>query len=321
MKKYKNLQYLRVLACIGVVLTHLGQRLDLATGPLNNFAHFGAMGVYVFFIISGFLGFYTYPDSNAKGNIRTYWFKRLLRIIPVYYAIILYDIILYTFVLKDVPFDATGLGWSRYFLFLSQCIPESSFWRNLSATWTVSVFVLFYLLMPLFKKTIRSLKSSLVALLIFYMIAQMMGATGEWFRPFYYLYFFIIGAVVYYAINECKTNITCVFFAIVMISQLILNKVNATTYSCIFAIIIMVTCELEIKNLKFQKIIDVLDRYSFVIYLVHAIVMDAIDIINDTVGLSQLQIILITFIGTTVVSFVVYHCVEVPTQKIMNKPL
>ena len=316
MKKYYNIQYLRVLACLGVITVHLGQRLGLDGGTLYLFTHFGLMGAYVFFIISGFLGFYTY---NGEGkSLKAYWIQRLFRILPIYYFIILYNFILHTFILQDIPADVFGLGWLRYIFCISQMMPGEEFWRNLSMTWTISIFVLFYLLMPLLRKLIRSLRGAFVGLLLFYGLSQIIGSSSEWFTPFFYLYFFLFGVVAYFAIQERKENITGLIMLMVLIVQLILGKINSTTYACIFTVIIMITQDMQIKNRIVSTIMTTLDKYSFTIYLVQAIVMEGISMVLAVITLSPAVIILSSVIGIALISFLVYHLVDLPVQKLFQ---
>lgn len=53
----------------------------------------------MFFIISGFLAFATYKQEG----VCYYWWKRAVRLLPLYYCIVVYNFIVHTFVYKDVP--------------------------------------------------------------------------------------------------------------------------------------------------------------------------------------------------------------------------
>lgn len=69
--KRVNFQVLRVAACIGVFVVHVGQRLELQ-GYLRKMTDLGAMGVYLFFIISGYLCFASFDMKNGGGG-RTFF--------------------------------------------------------------------------------------------------------------------------------------------------------------------------------------------------------------------------------------------------------
>lgn len=156
MKKYDNIQILRVLSCVGVFITHLAPRMG-AAGFLASAANFGASGVYLFFLISGFLACRSrelMPGNGWRG-VLAYYCRRFFRILPLYYAVILYNMALHCLILKDVPADPAGLYWLRYFLLTNAVIPgPDNFWSNLSATWTISLFCFFYLCAPLFVRLI-----------------------------------------------------------------------------------------------------------------------------------------------------------------------
>lgn len=84
-EKLKSIQSLRGLAAMLVVMFHF--RTDLATDiPLANwlFAH-GAIGVDLFFMISGFIVYYVTVNENGGIKSSTVFFiKRLCRIVPPY---------------------------------------------------------------------------------------------------------------------------------------------------------------------------------------------------------------------------------------------
>ena len=108
-QKYEHIQLLRALACIGVFITHLAPRLG-ATGKAAWLANQGAAGVYLFFVLSGYLACCDRKLPTAgKKELLTYYKKRLVRILPLYYGVILYNILLHGLILKDIPADPQGI--------------------------------------------------------------------------------------------------------------------------------------------------------------------------------------------------------------------
>lgn len=57
----------RILSCVGVLVVHLGWKMRLE-GNVRAFTDFGQYGVYLFFIISGYLA--CFSRNYAK---ETYW--------------------------------------------------------------------------------------------------------------------------------------------------------------------------------------------------------------------------------------------------------
>ncbi len=178
-QKYEHIQLLRALACIGVFITHLAPRLG-ATGKAAWLANQGAAGVYLFFVLSGYLACCDRKLPTAgKKELLTYYKKRLVRILPLYYGVILYNILLHGLILKDIPADPQGLYWLRYFFLTNSVIPApNDFWGNLSATWTISLFMAFYLLVPVFVRLIRGCTSAFFCYVLALILRYLWVKTG-----------------------------------------------------------------------------------------------------------------------------------------------
>ena len=146
MKKY-NIVLIRALACIAVILYHMNNMMFGIGGTTSSLLAIGGIAPYFFFVISGFL----VSVKKNVGDIKTYYVKRILRICPVYYLVIVYNIFFWGILLNwNWPVDSSGMYWWRYFLFLSTTVPTGEgLWINVNATWTISAFMFFYLINPL----------------------------------------------------------------------------------------------------------------------------------------------------------------------------
>lgn len=321
MTRLAGLQILRVIACVGVFVCHLGAQMGVE-GTVEQIMDFGARGVYLFFILSGFFGFQSKElekGAGKKGCIR-YWIKRAFRILPLYYALILYNIILYDVVLKSTPYDSSGIGWPRYFFFLSTSIPaDKNFWVNLCSTWTVSIFVLFYLLVPLIRKIVTSFKGAVILWAVLYLLQYFCLGVVPYGMPFFYLHYFILGIVFYYAEAEGRVRETVIGALAFALGSIAINH-TLTHQACamLFLILIIMAKELKVKNQRLQRIIDVLDSYSYTIYLGHAVVMDGIELIRGRMELSQLTIAVIGIVCTVIGCFIVHNLLEKPMEKLGN---
>lgn len=324
MNRYKNIGYLRVLACLGIVITHLWQRLNFETGKIYELAHYLQHGVYLFFIISGFLGVYTYIQKSYKPV--KYWINRLIRILPVYYAIIIYNIILHSFILKDMPQDIYGLGWIRYIFIIHQFIPGELAWRNISFTWTLGAIVLFYLLVPLICAVIKSFRVSVIGLFgIYFLMILFQKATGmfglgtDWFSPVYYLPYFFMGIVICHAVRENKENQAILLFGCLTLYYFATSKFNSPyTLAFVFSIIMLSTMHLEFKNKYIQNIFDKIDVFSYEIYLGHAVVMEAIDLLSARIVMSRFVVLMVALIGIIVVCAFLYYIVDRPVTSMIK---
>lgn len=311
-QKYQNIQILRILACIGVFCVHFGQRID-AQGEIRKFTDFGANGVQMFFIISGFVAFSSL--ANKKINIKQYYISRLIRIIPVYYLIIVYNIVLHAIILKDVPADIMHLGWLRYIFFLNILIPGyDNFWSNLSATWTIPCFMLFYLVFPIFSKYIRNLKLCVLVGALFWGVS-FVNIPYINLIPLHSLYYFFIGGIIFYIVQEKKEAILIVVCTILIIFLGIkLVTWNVYIWVGLFTILIVSSMNIKIENKFIQKAINEVDSCSYTIYLVHAIFIELIDIYKDKSlnGGSKSMIWAIGVIGTIVCSIFIHKLFEEP---------
>lgn len=319
MTRVAGLQILRVIACLGVFLCHLGAQMEIE-GTIEKFMDFGARGVYLFFILSGFFGFRSRELENGNevtGCVR-YWTKRAFKILPLYYALIIYNFVLYEMILKNIPPDSSGIGWPRYFFLISTFIPaDRNFWVNLCSTWTISIFVLFYLCVPLMKRLVHSFEGAVMLWGALYLISFVCLGRVAYGMPFFYLHYFVMGIVFYYAEEEGKVKeliIGCIAF--VLGSVMVNHTLTHTACSMLFLIVIIMAKEIRVESERAQRLINLLDSYSYTIYLTHAVVMDGIEMIRNRYPISQVAILLLA-IGCTVLGcFVVHHLIERPMEKL-----
>lgn len=94
MQQLKSIQMLRAVAALMVVCFHFSIPLMLEpTSLLNTFFSHGWAGVDMFFVISGFIAAYTVKiNDSGLSQAKTYFIKRVIRIIPLYYLITIFSI-------------------------------------------------------------------------------------------------------------------------------------------------------------------------------------------------------------------------------------
>lgn len=97
-ERIANIELLRGIASIGVCLVHLQMFSGYTQFPvIDKLINGGQLGVYIFFIVSGFV----LPYSLYKNNYRlkdffTFLFKRNLRIDPPYFIVLILSIFIYS---------------------------------------------------------------------------------------------------------------------------------------------------------------------------------------------------------------------------------
>lgn len=374
MKRYDNIQILRVLACLGVFVSHLAPKMG-AVGSVAKAANFGASGVYLFFLVSAFLACATGKSSVSGGSWREllrYYAKRALRILPLYYAVILYNFLLHSFILKDVSVDPAGLGWLRYIFLTNAFIPApDNFWANLTATWTISLFWVFYLCAPFFTKLagvkpergkiqgggnvdfgkitdvgkIASEKGGYGGILraallyIGFVLLQQIWSgleCSDYMMCFYYMNFFVLGILVWQLASCPKKGAAAAILAgicAVLGAGFLLWKGEVpyfTGISWIYAFVVLLTMNFSWeravswpgigKGMRIlQKVFAVLDKHSYAIYLIHAVVIDGMVLVMAHVSLSGLAVGIISVLLTVFGVGAAYLVIEKPIAGLSRK--
>lgn len=197
-KKFENIQFWRLISTSMVFMVHFGQRTGL-TGFFRSISDFGAFGVHLFFMISGFLIVNSY-ENYGRNDLKKYYYKKLISILPLYYCVILYYFVVHTFILKDVPADPTGFGWLRYLLVLNNILPNTGiyFWDNLGITWTIPYFMFAYLVLPLVLKFVKNLNSCIIFWAITVVLSFNVHLFNGWFSLLGDFQFFVFGMLIYY---------------------------------------------------------------------------------------------------------------------------
>ena len=98
----KNLQCLRAFAAINVVYFHTllaSESYDKSVSIFSIIGTWGQNGVDIFFVLSGFVMIHTQIQKPKK--IHEFYFSRLNRIVPIYWLITLFIVLIY-FLLPDI---------------------------------------------------------------------------------------------------------------------------------------------------------------------------------------------------------------------------
>lgn len=327
--RYDNIQVLRVLACLGVFGTHLAPRIG-AKGGLYAVMNFGASGVYLFFMISGFLACGA-PELTGRPCLRgtlVYYIRRLCRVLPLYYALIFWQMVLHTFVLRDVAPDPGGLYWVRYFFVTSAFIPApNDFWGNLGATWTVGLFVVFYLCAPVLVRLAggsvrRSLCLYLAALALRYVWAGL--GLADWMMFFYYLHYFMLGVLLKSLTEKKSPKEGAVYLALLSLAVrfvLLLLGQEVDFFwqlSCLYGIVLLVTLPFSWGSRagsRIHRAFKALDAHSYGIYLIHAAVMEAVFVLQAHLALPMAAVIFLSVFLTGAGAWTARRLIELPAEK------
>ena len=139
MKRNFGLDLLRAISIWLVLLQHAGINIP-GLSPLK----IGAIGVEIFFVISGFLiGGILFKEINNNNNLqktlRIFWVRRWFRILPLYYLVLAFKFI----------FIDPSIGWDiLYYVFFLQ----NNFYgiEYFEVSWSLVIEEWFYLFTPIF---------------------------------------------------------------------------------------------------------------------------------------------------------------------------
>ena len=145
--RFPHLDAVRGLAVVLVIATHAAfQTGRYETGPLAGSLARMDFGVTLFFLLSGFLLFRPWALARATGvpgpAAKAYLWRRALRILPAYWLAVAAAMYL------EADNDPEQLsGWVRHLTF-TQVAGAGHLAHGLTQTWSLSVEVSFYVLLP-----------------------------------------------------------------------------------------------------------------------------------------------------------------------------
>lgn len=218
--RYDGIQVLRLIAALLVVITHITfynhERLDQNV----NIWSFGAIGVDIFFVISGFImvatsGIYDGKPVNWKDFVK----KRILRIVPMYWIATSIKVL----ALLSVPAMVlhAELDLSRIlmsYFFLPQFNPAGRFEPLLGVGWTLIYEMFFYAFFALalfLNRNSIKLISIIFVFFAFLSIFRMPDwpATTMYFHPI--ILYFVAGMWIYHYYRKLSHKSMMIITAII----------------------------------------------------------------------------------------------------------
>lgn len=167
--KIQSLQSLRAIAFIGIFLSHAGS-------PIS----WPALGVSIFFVLSGFLSFYSHSTDNSEVSIKNnfnFMWVRIKKLYPLHILTMILAILLELITMINSEFTVrTIMGLiGKIFLnviLIQAWVPNSDINTSLNGVaWYLSVTVFLYYMFPYLRKVILNKKNfylmiSCVALIV-----------------------------------------------------------------------------------------------------------------------------------------------------------
>jgi peptidoglycan/LPS O-acetylase OafA/YrhL len=300
-----QLDGLRGVAVLMVVAFHFldNQYAGLDLNPVEKFLQkttsFGWTGVDLFFILSGFLiGSILLKNRGSKFFFRTFYIRRLLRIIPIYYVLLaIFFGIHYTplFISSAYIFDYPIPLWN--FITFTQNFVMAA--QNhfgpaaLTPTWSLAVEEQFYLIIPLIVYFFRNKYLPYVIGIFIALAIVTRSLATNWYQEYTLLPCRIdtpiIGFMVAYLLQYdsivsfirkhlSKIKFSFLFIFVPLTGSAIFfdsGHLNHTIIAIFFAAVLLIvrfTVKGMLYNILTYKPLLLIGRYSYFIYLYHQLI-------------------------------------------------
>ncbi len=273
----------------------------------------GSLGVTLFFVLSGFLITYlliSEKESTGTVQIKKFYMRRVLRIWPLYFLIIILGLFIFPFIpVFNFPVWSvdTFLGYGAKILLFLLILPNVSLiiypaMPFMKQTWSIGVEEQFYLIWPVIIKYSKNYLKPLLFISIFFLfitdflfwVTNKSFMNGNRFLPMlnflkqYFLSFRVgcmaiggIAAYVVYFKKESILKIICLplfqyfLYAILIFflyKGISVKYIQNEFYSCIFAAVI-INLAYNKNSVLFlsHKMFEFLGKISYGIYMYHPI--------------------------------------------------
>ncbi len=273
------------------------------------FFSLGSLAVYFFFVLSGFLITYLLlieKEKFGKIEIRKFYFRRILRIWPLYYLILIIGFfVLPQFNLFKIGYleDSFYQNFSFNLLLYLLILPNVAFSLfpsvpYIGQAWSIGVEEQFYIIWPLLlsksKSIIKTMLIIIFVLVFFKILVLLLGkfsATTFWYEPLKLLVAMSkfecmaiggIGAYLLYTNNSLLRIIymPLVFLVSILVSILLiyftpdrLQDGIHLVYSILFLQIILFVAKQQSSSLFENKLFNYLGKISYGIYMYHFMVI------------------------------------------------
>lgn len=324
-KKLLNLDIIRAVAAIMIVLVHL------------ELFGWGGHGVELFLLLTGYTAFLSI-DRHKDISPLSYYRRRLARILPSYYGVVLIYFFIYLVVLGErYPAKQVVVSLIKYFTLTTTFFPRDLiFWFYLGTTGTIVTIMLFYIIAPFLYKLINNFRRSVIALFIAFAVCQVWvhflgrlyaGTEYAGRHPAYFIYLCFFGVAAYFAVKEKRIFEYIAVLMVMGVGFLILDVSNTKLYWIImFTTLLLVTMDIEdwIPDNRLSRgavtVVRFISKYSYALYLGHPIGILIMKSIFDP-DTTTMPIVLYRIVEVglfAVMTAVVYFVFEKPAAKLFG---
>lgn len=336
-KQVNALTATRGIAALLIVIFHYGKDLP----PFNEYINFflqANVAVSYFFVLSGFVMFYSYRNRTVQ--FKSFIIKRIARIVPVYYLGLLLAIL-------SIFIDHYYYGGAAISSFLKGIILNAGFIQsyfpkyalsiNVPA-WSLSVEMLFYLTFPLFLRLAQKNKKGFIFFAITFfiisqvahhiMVKQLLPAniipdahSFVYYNPIFHLNQFLIGMLGVYVYDKfSKEHVSIssfmVFLSIIMLLYFPRSvSIHNGLLAPLFLLLIVAISVKEPKVLR-TRVMIFLGEISYGMYILQVPIYYYLNKWNEGNGyIDKVSFFYLYLLVLFLVATVSYHYIEKPMRK------
>jgi len=299
---FKGLNSLRFLAAFAVLIFHSSQWYHYKfDSPFKMLLHNLPIAVDFFFILSGFLIIYLLlveKETTGRVHLKNFYIRRFLRILPLYYLIILISY----FFLREAE---TPVAWSKFLYFWGNFqIIADNHWTlaSLNPLWSISIEEHFYLFIPFLvglipTKYLKYLFWLIIITAVAYRFYITKTVPDNWMHIYMHtlsqMDLLAIGGLLalYHFHHKFKFHLPTFIYLIILGGFIILMTLvdskdyttlyNATIKKYVFSVVLILLLLFFVFDdnpafnfIKQNKILNYLGKISYGIYLYNALVID-----------------------------------------------
>lgn len=326
MQKLENLQTLRAIAACLVIICHaIGNYVTwqhLAYPTETVIWNIGKLGVAMFFVISGFIMMFIHHDDfQTKGAIKSFYLKRLVRVVPMYWIFTL--LVALKIFLQGRALEIIDLIKSLLFIPYQNV---SGLWRPVhDLGWTLNLEMYFYVIFGLallMKKKIGLF--FLFAAIVTPLVLNHYFSMAKFYSDPVVVYF-LVGVAIFFIRNTQIFQIKMsgnLFFAVCVTAIASIFSLYASYDFLTIALAVLlpllaVVCTSATKPLK---VISHVGNASYSLYLVHPLIIGILltgfkklPVLQHVWGL--LTYVLVCLVVSMLVAHAIFIWLELPLVK------
>lgn len=341
-----GLDFYRILAVLFIFLFHSNIHIHCQYGFLTPFINMGAIYMTAFFLLSGFSLYLTWSkrDLHDIEGIKKFYLKRMIGILPLYYAIA----VLYIFLLgKETPVQNLLIAPTEILGIQSTFNGLFSVTHN-GGTWFVSCILLCYLVYPFIQEITKQIETKSKILLICVLVIILLHSpivvgyfktSGIYSNPFFRILEFTIGALLCSMMADIKeskiSKILFSWWAVIVEYGILISGVtialkigiprNYMLYSWValpmFMLLIVSMTGLSFpKWMQNSKIIGYLCEISYAFFFAQYFTWKTTVFIIRKIGFdANILRIVIGFVSCSIYTILLHEIIEKPITKLLKK--